>query len=170
MNRYQITGIIYIHIGMNEWVKRYTWGFPHKHCVFTAPDEHMPYIIQLHIMSIQPANKAAEHLISSEKKTEVVNAYCIKNSKGEGGEKMGGRGGREGREGGGGHSHKQSKDWIEFYGCIKQVSNDQSLQWRSLENFSLSLCLRETENWNSSSKTLFYKDCSLGSVKNPSNN
>ena len=30
---------------------------------------------------------------------------------------------------------------------------------------SLSLCLKETENWNSSSKTLFYKDCSLGSVK-----
>ena len=30
--------------------------------MFTAPDEHM-YIIQLHIMSIQPANKAAEHLI-----------------------------------------------------------------------------------------------------------
>ena len=29
-----------------------------------APDEHMPYIFQLHIMSIQPANKAAEHLIS----------------------------------------------------------------------------------------------------------
>ena len=25
MNRYQITGIIYIHIGMNEWLKRYTW-------------------------------------------------------------------------------------------------------------------------------------------------
>ena len=25
--------------------------------------------------------------------------------------------------------------------------------------------LKETENWNSSSKTLFYKDCSLGSVK-----
>ena len=33
----------------------------------------------------------------------------------------------------------------------------------------LSLCLRETENWNSSSKTLFYKDCSLGSVKNTFN-
>ena len=31
--------------------------------MFTAPDEHMPYIIQLHIMSIQQANKAAEHLI-----------------------------------------------------------------------------------------------------------
>ena len=31
--------------------------------MFTAPDEHMPYIIQLHIMSIQPANKAAEHLM-----------------------------------------------------------------------------------------------------------
>ena len=35
---------------------------------------------------------------------------------------------------------------------------------------SLSLCLKETENWNLSSKTLFYKDCSLGSVKNLSNN
>ena len=29
---------------------------------------------------------------------------------------------------------------------------------------------RERENSNSSSKTLFYKDCSLGSVKTPSNN
>ena len=28
MNRYQITGIIYIQIGMNEWLKRYTWEFP----------------------------------------------------------------------------------------------------------------------------------------------
>ena len=41
-------------------------------------------------MSIQPANKAAEHLISSydqywkKKQTEAVNAYVIKNSKGEG--------------------------------------------------------------------------------------
>ena len=34
---------------------------------------------------------------------------------------------------------------------------------------SLSIYLRETENWNSSSKTLFYKDCSLGAVKTPSN-
>ena len=135
--------------------------------MFTAPDEHMPYIIQLHIMSIQPANKAAEHLISWEKKTEVVSAYCIKNSKGEGGGR-GKKGGARGREGG--HSHKQSKDWIKFYGCIKQVSNDQSLQWQSLENLSLSVCLRETQNSNSSSETLFYKDCSLGSVKNPSNN
>ncbi len=40
----------------------------------------------------------------------------------------------------------------------------------TLKPQSLSLSLRETENWNSSSKTLFYKDCSLGSVKNPSNN
>ena len=29
---------------------------------------------------------------------------------------------------------------------------------------------RERERWNSISKTLFYKDCSLGSVKNLSNN
>ena len=26
----KITGIIYIHIGMNEWVKCYAWEFPHK--------------------------------------------------------------------------------------------------------------------------------------------
>ena len=65
MSRYQITGIIYIHISMNERVKGYTWKFPHKHGVFSAPDEHMPYIIQLHIMSTQPENQAAEHLISS---------------------------------------------------------------------------------------------------------
>ena len=81
----------------------------------------------------------------------------IKNSGGGGG-------------GGGGTLTSSRKDWAELYGCIKWVSNDQSLQWQSLENLSLSLCLRETENWNSSSKTLFYKDCSLGSVKNPSNN
>ena len=41
----------------------YTCEFPHKHSVFTGPDEHMPYIIQFHIMSIQPANKTVEHLI-----------------------------------------------------------------------------------------------------------
>ena len=62
MSRYQITGI---QLGMNEWVKRYAWEFPHKRSVFTALDEYMPYIIQLHIMNIQPANKAAEYLISS---------------------------------------------------------------------------------------------------------
>ena len=57
----------------------------------------------------------------SEKKTEAVNAYLIKNSKGEGGEgeekmqqqkkkkkrKTGGRGGSE------------TVDWEELYGCIK---------------------------------------------------
>ena len=57
----------------------------------------------------------------------------------------------------GGGSEGSRKNWAELYGCIKQVSNDQSLQWQSLENLGLFLCLRETENWNSSSKTLFYK-------------
>ena len=28
--------------------------------MFTASDEHMPYIIQLYIMSIHPVNKAAD--------------------------------------------------------------------------------------------------------------
>ena len=58
-------------------------NFHTKHSVFTAPDEHMPYVIQVHIISIQPANKAIEHLISSSlslvsgKKTEAVNAYLM---------------------------------------------------------------------------------------------
>ena len=43
------------------------WNFMHenvhtKHSVFTEPDAH---IIQLYIMSIQPASKVAEHLINS---------------------------------------------------------------------------------------------------------
>ena len=57
-------------------------NFHTKHSVFTAPD-------QLYIMSIQPVNKAAEHLINStpvlEKKKKAVNVYLIKNSKGGGG-------------------------------------------------------------------------------------
>ena len=61
-------------------------------------------------MSIQPVNKAAEHLINStpvlerkkkeeEEKKKAVNAYIIKNSKGVG----------WGGGGGGGHYHKQSE-------------------------------------------------------------
>ena len=50
---------------MNERVNIIHENFHTKHSMFIAPDEHMPYIIQLHIMSIQPANKAVEHLISS---------------------------------------------------------------------------------------------------------
>ena len=67
-------------------------------------------------MSIQLVNKAAEHLINStpvlgrkkkKKKEEAVNAYLIKNSKGEGRRKKN-------------HSHKQlERDWTELYGCIK---------------------------------------------------
>ena len=47
-----------------------------------------------------------------EKKTEAVNAYLIKNSKGDGG--RGGNG-----EGGGGGSEGSRKDWAELYGYIK---------------------------------------------------
>ena len=78
--------------------------------MLTAPDEHMPYIIQLHIMNIQPANKAAEPLISSydssrKKHTEAANAYLIKNSKGEG------QGKRKEKKGGGGTLTSSWKDW-----------------------------------------------------------
>ena len=88
-------------------------------------------------MSIQPVNKAAEHLINStpilEKKRfffflKSVNAYLIKNSKGWGVTITSSR-----------------KNLVEFYGCIKLVSNDQSLQWQSPENASLSLSERDTE-------------------------
>ena len=86
-----------------------------KHSVLTAPDEHMPYIIQLHIMSIRWAyykqmkqqNVWSVHMTSIGKKTVAVKA---KNSKGEGG---GGGGGD------GGWSEGSRKDWAEFYGCIK---------------------------------------------------
>ena len=37
---------------MSEWNVIYE-NFHTKHSVLTAPDEHMPYIIQLHIMSIR---------------------------------------------------------------------------------------------------------------------
>ena len=37
---------------MSEW-KVIHENFHTKHNVLTAPDEHMPYIIQLHIMSIR---------------------------------------------------------------------------------------------------------------------
>ena len=66
-------------------------------------------------MSIQPVNKAVEHLINStpvlerEKKREkkAINAY-LKNKKNS---KVGG--------GGGGTIIRSQKDWVEFYGCIK---------------------------------------------------
>ena len=38
---------------MSEWVKRYYENLHTKHSVLTAPDQHMPYIFQLHIMSIR---------------------------------------------------------------------------------------------------------------------
>ena len=77
---------------MNEW-NVILENFHTKHSVLTAPDEHMPYIIQLHIMSIRWAyyeqmkqqNIWSVHMTSIGKKTEAVNAYLIKNSKGEGG-------------------------------------------------------------------------------------
>ena len=51
----------------------------------------------------------------SEKKTEAVNAYLVKNSKA-----WGGRGGREEKNmGGGGGSEGSRKGWVELYGYIK---------------------------------------------------
>ena len=51
---------------MSEWNVKHV-NFHTKHSVLIAPNEHMPYIIQLHehMVSILWANEAAEHLISS---------------------------------------------------------------------------------------------------------
>ena len=49
--------------------------------------------------------------------------------------------------GGGGVTLTSSrKDWARFYGCINQVSNDQSLQWQSVENLTVCLSLSVWEN------------------------
>ena len=61
MSKYQITGIIYIHINMNEWVKRYTWEFAQKAQRGHSARWTHAYITQLHILSTQPANKVVEH-------------------------------------------------------------------------------------------------------------
>ena len=76
---------------MSEWNIIHE-NFHTQHSVLTAPDEHMPYIIQLHIMSIWWAyydkkwsSRTSDQFIwlVSEKKTEPVNACLIKNSKGD---------------------------------------------------------------------------------------
>ena len=92
-------------------------NFHTKHSVLTAPDEHMPYIIQLHIMSKWSSRTSDQFIwLVSEKRTEAVNTYLIKNSKGEG--EGGGKEKIKISEGGGG-SEGSRKDWAELYGCIK---------------------------------------------------
>ena len=66
-------------------------NFHTKHRVHSARCTHT-YITQLYITSIQPVNKAVEHLMNStpvfgrgrkkEKEKKAVNTYLIKNSKG----------------------------------------------------------------------------------------
>ena len=61
----------------------------------------------IYIMSIQPVNKAVEHLISSYDKywkRNAVNAYLMKNSKEEGKIEV--------------ILKSSRKDWVEFYWCI----------------------------------------------------
>ena len=67
-------------------------------------------------MSIQPVNKAVEHLINSYDqywKRKQKQSVLIKKG-GWGVESL--------------SLTSSQKDWVEFYGCIKEVSNNQSLQ------------------------------------------
>ena len=76
-------------------------------------------------MSIQPVNKAAEHLINStsvlENKTKKtpVNAYLIKNSKGGGG--------------GRGTVTSSRKDWAEYYVTVHPYNYFKVCTWFTLE-------------------------------------
>ena len=74
--------------------------------MFTVPDVHM-HTSLLYIMSIQPVNKAVEHLINSapvlEKRKKKQSMLILE---------------RTVREGGGALTSSW-KDWMEFYGCIK---------------------------------------------------
>ena len=83
--------------------------------MFTAPDEHMPYIIQLHIMSIQPANRerernsnetwlstkfSSDHDVCDERQMEVV--------------RVGGGGGGLGGGGGGRPARIETQSWSNY--------------------------------------------------------
>ena len=66
MSKYKVTGIIYMRIETRVSERNaIRENFHAKHSVFTAPDARMPYITQLCIVSMQPATKAVERLISS---------------------------------------------------------------------------------------------------------
>ena len=122
-----------------------------------------------HIMSKWSSRTSDRFIwLVSEKKTQAVNAYLIKNSKGEGG----GEG---------------EIFWLFFLNGARRWVGRQSeglgwvvwvykigLKWpviaMAITRKPQSLSVWKRQNWNSSSKILFYKDCSLGSVKNPSSN
>ena len=75
---------------------------------------------------------------------------------------MRGEGETEGRGEGEGWRGEGESECIMWHGYRPRVD------WLEVLNFSRAQGKRERENSNS--KTLFYKDCSLGSVKNLSNN
>ena len=89
-------------------------NFHTKHSVLTAPDEHLPYIIQLHIMSkrwayyeqMKQQNIWSAHMTSIGKENRSTQCFwrrrvCV---------------GGGGTGGGGGGSEGSRKDWAELYG------------------------------------------------------
>ena len=77
---------------MSEWIVIHE-NFHTKHSLLTAPDEHMPYIIQLHIMSIQWAyyeqmkqqNIWSVHMTSIRKESSQCLSYKEQRGGGGGG-------------------------------------------------------------------------------------
>ena len=81
----------------------------------------------------------------SKKKTEAVNAYLIKNSKGEGEERREKKGvERRGGVGGGGTLTSSQKGWGEFYGCINRSEMTSHCKSNHSKT-SVSLCERDRE-------------------------
>ena len=76
---------------MSEWNVIHE-NFHTKHSVLTAPDEHMPYIWSVDMISIGEKRRRKKAM-----------------------EKGGGGGGT----GGGSGTAGSQKDWAELYGCIK---------------------------------------------------
>ena len=94
------------------------------------------YITQLYIMSTQPADKSGTSdkfiWLKLEKKSEAVNAYLINYNQGWG--IWGGVGWGESLALGGSESLYKLR--------LKLINCDESLQWQSLENLSVSPSLR----------------------------
>ena len=128
MNRYQMTGIIYMHIGMNGWVKRYTdmristqniaWGSQCQlnTCLSFSYISVMSIRWAYYGRQMKQQNSWSVHMTSIGKENRSNQSLSYKE------QPKGGGGRRKKRGPGGGWSEGSRKDWAELYGCIKNRS------------------------------------------------